>query len=294
MPLARTALCSYAVWLLATLPLGEAREIRRLPSRHSVVRTEFLRFFPLRDTVYTLSPWYLELNLQRQRLYLRKQTGEVYEFKVSSGAPWVREGMETPTGLFTLQSKAVRAISRQFDNTPMLYWMGFFGNVGFHALETDGYYRHLGQRASSHGCVRLSREDARLLYRLLPRGTPVLVYKEEPARVLAFLDFKDFDPGRDWLLGPGDPAQEQLLRTRLERLYRGQSSAQLSHRLVLDGHTVLRPGGYPVGEARLIPPSLPPLLLWDLSHFASAPPLSSRAEKPSSRAALTDTTSLLP
>jgi hypothetical protein len=213
----------------------------------------------VRDTIYTLSRWYLELNLRRQRLYLRGSAGELYEFKVSSGAPWIPKGIETPTGLFTLQTKATRAISRQFDNTPMLYWMGFSGNVGFHALEGWSYYRHLGHRASSHGCVRLSREDAQFLYRLLPRGTPILVYNDEPARVLAFLPFSGFNPERDHLLGSGDPAQERLLRERLEALYRGQAWRN-AVRLVLDGSTVLRTG-YPVGSARHISPQEPPLVL---------------------------------
>ncbi|MCS6965203.1 MAG: L,D-transpeptidase [Candidatus Kapabacteria bacterium] len=262
-------------WLLASLPFEDIGGTTRQSWSPSagVVPTSFLRFFPMRDTIYTLTPWYLELDLQRQRLYLVGRNGERREYKVSSGAPWVAGGIETPTGLFTLQTKATLAISRQFDNTRMLYWMGFSGNVGFHALEGWGYYRHLGHRASSHGCVRLSREDAHFLYRLLPRGTPVLVYKEEPARILAFLHPEEFLPGRDWLLSSGGYAQEQLLRKRLEVLYLGKTQELLPRRLVLDGNTILQPGGYPVGAVREIPLQQPPLLLPASTHFLSVLPL---------------------
>ncbi len=260
-----------ATLMLSTLPSSEVRERHRTRSTPGLIPVEFLRFFPVRDTIYTLSQRYLELDLQRQRLYLYERNGGRYQFKVSSGAPWVPKGMETPTGLFTLQTKATMAISRQFDNIPMLYWMGFSGNIGFHALEGWSYYRHLGHRASSHGCVRLSREDARFLYRLLPRGTPVLVHKEAPARVLAFLDPEEFIPGHDWLLNSGDDAQRQLLRARLEVLYSGQFYRKHRRRLVLSGSTILRPGGYEVGSARLIPPQEPPLMTTSLQFFCPPP-----------------------
>ncbi len=249
------------VWLLASLPIGEAQQGRRSLGLAPSVPLPFLRFFPVRDTIYTLGSWYVSVDLARQRLILHGRKGQRQEFPISSGTPSLRKGIETPTGLFTLQTKATLAISRQFENTPMLYWMGFSGNIGFHALEGQGYYRHLGYRPSSHGCIRLSREDAQYLYRLLPRGTPVLVFKEEPARVVAFLQPEDFLPGYDWLLSSGGREQERLLRARLAALYAGQAHAFAARRLVLDGSTILRPGGYDVGTARRIPPQQPPLLL---------------------------------
>ncbi len=236
----------------------EAQQIQPQASS-PIVLTQFLRFFPVRDTIYVLSPYYLELDLGQQRLAVYERGQKRYDFPVSSGAPWLQKAIETPTGLFTIQTKATRAISRQFENTPMLHWLGFAGNVGFHALEGWSYYRHLGQRPSSHGCVRLSREDAQLLYRLLPRGTPVLVYKEAPARVLAYLPPEQFDPSRDWVLEPAHAAP--LLRARLEALYRGQAHWGRRRRLVLSPSTILHSSGYEIGSAHLIPPQEPPLLL---------------------------------
>lgn len=258
--MARFLTTSCVMLLIATLPTAEAPQVQR-PRSSALVPTQFLRFFPVRDTIYVLSSWYVELDLQRQRLSVYERGQKRYEFPVSSGASWLPKGIETPTGLFTVQTKATRAISRQFENTPMLHWLGFAGNIGFHALEGQSYYRHLGHRPSSHGCVRLSREDAQLLYRLLPRGTPVLVYREAPARVLAFLPPEEFNPSHDWLLDSGSPSQEQLLRARLAALYRGQVHQSRRRRLVLSGSTILRPGGYDIGAARLIPPQEPPPVL---------------------------------
>jgi hypothetical protein len=251
-----------ALFIAAMVPLpGVVEPVRRAMDPTAwVIPPEFVGFLPVRDTVYTLAESFLELDLSRQRLILHRRTGEQRSFKVSSGAPWVRDGMETPTGLYTIQTKATQAISRQFDSTVMLWWMGFSGNIGFHALEGWGYYRHLGERASSHGCVRLSREDAQELYRLLPRGTPVLVYKEPPARVLAFLEPELLRPGEFWILSPGGAEQAWQLNWRLELLYAGRAYQARRLRPVLDGRTILRPGGYPVGEASRIPPQHPPLL----------------------------------
>ncbi|MCS7176343.1 MAG: L,D-transpeptidase [Candidatus Kapabacteria bacterium] len=259
-------------WLLLSTPFegGPAPAYRAQSSATGIIPTSFLRFFPRRDTIYTLSPWYLELNLQRQRLYLVSRNGERQEFRVSSGTPWIAGGIETPTGLFTLQTKATLAISRQFDNTRMLYWMGFSGNVGFHALEGWSYYRHLGVRPSSHGCVRLSREDARYLYHTLRRGTPVLVYSREPARVLSFLLPEEFDPHRDWLLGSDFATERRILQARLQDLYSGRIRYPL-RRAALDGSTVLPSPGYPIGSADSIPSQEPPLLLSAAAEFLPVP-----------------------
>ena len=59
----------------------------------------------------------------------------------------------------------------------------YFGTLGSNRLYLgDGYGLHgtdvpssIG-RAASHGCVRLRNEDAELLYRVVPLGTPVYIY----------------------------------------------------------------------------------------------------------------------
>ena len=94
--------------------------------------------------------------------------------------------METNTGLFAIQWKARKQYSVQFDSTVMLNWMGFNNGIGFHALLGKSYYKYLGNKNVSHGCIRVSREDAEIIYTKVEKGTPVLVHKGNNAIQIAF------------------------------------------------------------------------------------------------------------
>ncbi|MDP4114868.1 MAG: L,D-transpeptidase [Bacteroidota bacterium] len=140
----------------------------------------------IQDTIYTQRKTYLEIDLSKQIAYLHFTDKEDYTFKVSTGNPAIEKGVKTPIGLFVIQSKATFCRSKQFDNVPLLNWMGFNNGIGFHALETSSYYRSLGRRPSSHGCVRVSREDSKEVFKYVVKGTPVLIHDGIPGLVVKF------------------------------------------------------------------------------------------------------------
>jgi len=83
-----------------------------------------------------------------------------YIWPVSTG----RDGYNTPSGAFHPTSMEREHYSRQFDYAPMPHSI-FFTNEG-HAIH--GTYEESGLgRAKSHGCVRISRAHAAMLYRLV-------------------------------------------------------------------------------------------------------------------------------
>lgn len=225
---------------------------RAIPDAYSVPLSH-LHYLNVFDTVYVLGNAYLMISLEDQLVSLYLRDGDTIVYKVSTGSRWVPDGMETPTGLYSVQNKTPRAISRQYDNTPMLHWIGFNYNIGFHGLETNGYYNHLGKRPSSHGCVRMGRKDIKAMYKHIRRGTPVMVYKQRPARTLAFADPERFDTTRNVRLGSRTRELEQFLESRLNRLYNGKVFVSPMPAAYLDGHTQLRPGGYKLGDAALVP-----------------------------------------
>ncbi len=83
-----------------------------------------------------------------------------HEFTVSTG----RAGYVTPSGTFRPSSMHKMAISVKYGNTPMPHTI-FFTRVG-HAIHATTAIRQLG-RPASHGCIRLSPENAKLLYQLV-------------------------------------------------------------------------------------------------------------------------------
>ncbi|MCX8054799.1 MAG: L,D-transpeptidase [Ignavibacteria bacterium] len=199
-----------------------------------------LLFSPVKDTIYVLGDEYIEICLKTQTAKLVQRNGNSFEYKISSGNPFISQGIETTTGIFTVQSKSPKAISKQFNNAELFWWVGFNGNIGFHGLAGNGYYHHLGVRSSSHGCVRISREDGKDLYEKVRVGTPVMVYKSEPARIFAFADFDDYAKSPSAILLNDDASIRRFLSNRLDYLYQGKAHTKNKTRVFIDGATKLR------------------------------------------------------
>lgn len=85
---------------------------------------------------------------------------ERYRWPVSSGIP----SYETPNGSFRAFRMEEDHYSKEFDDAPMPHSI-FFTKIG-HAIHGTDSVNRLGSPAS-HGCVRLSRENASRLYALV-------------------------------------------------------------------------------------------------------------------------------
>ena len=83
-----------------------------------------------------------------------------YRWPVSSGLP----SYETPSGSFRAFRMEEDHYSKEFDEAPMPHSI-FFTKIG-HAIHGTDSVNRLGSPAS-HGCVRLSRENAATLYALV-------------------------------------------------------------------------------------------------------------------------------
>jgi lipoprotein-anchoring transpeptidase ErfK/SrfK len=110
-------------------------------------------------------PVSLVIDLEAQRALVYRNGVPIAASTVSTG----REGRETPTGEFTILQKEVVHRSRTYDDAPMPYmqrltWKG----VAMHAGRLPGY-------RASHGCIRLPRGFAKLLYGITEIGTPVTI-----------------------------------------------------------------------------------------------------------------------
>lgn len=178
-------------------------------------------YLPFKDTFYYLGKQYIEINLSKQIAVLVTRDGKNDTVKISSGNKYLHKAIETPTGFFAVQNKAPIQISRQFENTEMLNWIGFNGNIGFHGLKKTGYYAHLGRKPSSHGCVRMSNEDGERWYKIVKIGTPVLVFKDNPVRVIKFANYSEVNYYRDLIIKKGNSSTVKILNKRIRDISSG-------------------------------------------------------------------------
>lgn len=110
-------------------------------------------------------PMLLIVNVRSQRAVLFRNGVPIAASTVSTGRP----GHGTPTGVFTILQKHVEHYSSKYDSAPMPYmqrltWYG----VALHAGNLPGY-------PASHGCIRLPRDFAKLLYGTTSLGMTVAI-----------------------------------------------------------------------------------------------------------------------
>lgn len=214
-------------------------------------------FKQLRDTVFTNKDHFIEVNLVTQQATLYSRDGSEFQFPISSGTKKVEKGMDTNVGLFAIQWKAKKLYSAQFDSTIMLDWMGFNNGIGFHALEGKGYYKYLGKKNVSHGCIRVSREDAEIVYEKVKKGTPVLIHKGNNAITIAFTSegesYNQYSYSETY----------KLLRQREKLIYTGDYLISSREKILIDEKNIYS-SGLPIGDSRLIPAqqNLKPIYFW--------------------------------
>jgi len=227
------------------------------PKRYISLSVEKFDMLPIqntriKDTVFVQGSSFIEISLkeQRCRLYLR-DSSKYIEYKISTGNPNIFEGLETPTGLYTVQTKNPLGKSKQFNDAELHNWIGFNVNFGIHGLTGNSYYNYLGIRPSSHGCIRIGREDGKALYDKVKFGTPVLVYSEESAIILKFID--TIETLSKYYLLPSDARSfSDVMKQRQQNIY--DSIAYLNEKkLLIYDETIIRWGGYRIGFAKNIP-----------------------------------------
>ena len=135
--------------------------------------------------------------------------------------------------------------------------MGFNNGIGFHALLGKSYYKYLGKKNVSHGCIRLSREDAQFIYDKVKKGTPVLVHKGNNVVKIAFTSegesYNQYSHSETY----------KLLKNRYQLIYDGDYLISSNEKILVDENNVYS-SGLPIGNSELIPTkqNLRPSYLW--------------------------------
>ena len=126
-----------------------------------------------------------------------------YVWPISTG----RRGYDTPNGTFKVNRMDADHLSQEWDNAPMPHTM-FFDMRG-HAIHGFFDVKHLGLPVS-HGCVRLSPENAATLFNLVStegmKETTVIVSGQTPSGGNAYAarrGYVDTGAGQPMQIDPG-------------------------------------------------------------------------------------------
>ncbi len=105
----------------------------------------------------------INIDKANQRMTVFLDGVETYDWPVSTG----KAGYSTPSGTYTATSMNEVWYSKQWDNAPMPHSI-FFMKDG-HAIHGSYEVKNLGKPVS-HGCVRVSPENATTLYALVEKN----------------------------------------------------------------------------------------------------------------------------
>lgn len=103
----------------------------------------------------------------------------IFKTSVSTGA----KESPTPTGTFVIEPERGDFFFNQASEEGAYYWVSFkdHGIYLFHSLPTDQYGNEIPEEAerlgqpASHGCVCMSRADAKWFYENIPEGISVTI-----------------------------------------------------------------------------------------------------------------------
>lgn len=116
----------------------------------------------LEETTAITSTVLISIDKASQTMTVSLDGVQQYEWPVSTGL----RGYTTPSGTYTARSMNKIWYSRQWDNAPMPHAV-FFTKDG-HAIHGTLEVKRLGKPAS-HGCVRISPQNAATLYALVAK-----------------------------------------------------------------------------------------------------------------------------
>ncbi len=127
---------------------------------------------PLADALWV----YVKLDRIPHEVFVYHGDQQVRRMTASGGRP----GDETPEGTFRIQNRGYHFFSQKYGEGAY-YWVRIFGNYLFHSIPVDIEGKVIQEEAeklgcpASHGCVRLSFEDAEWFYENVPDGALVVI-----------------------------------------------------------------------------------------------------------------------
>ncbi|WML36453.1 L,D-transpeptidase [Clostridium sp. OS1-26] len=134
----------------------------------------------LKGAIYKKTEYTLDVNLTNQNINVIKKDKVLKRIQCSTGILGDQE-TETPLGIFNIQCKGEYFYSNKYKEGAR-YYIKFFSNYLIHSIPVDkkgniieDEKKKIGFPAS-HGCIRISIQDAEWIYNNIPEGSSVVIH----------------------------------------------------------------------------------------------------------------------
>jgi lipoprotein-anchoring transpeptidase ErfK/SrfK len=128
--------------------------------------------------IESTTSYLINVSLEKQTTYIYKGKADKWQliktFSCSTGV----SGEDTPSGSFSTKERGEWFFSDKYEQGGK-YWTQITGDILFHSVpfakDKTTVLDYTMNKPSSHGCIRLSLDDAKWIYTNIPRGSKVLI-----------------------------------------------------------------------------------------------------------------------
>lgn len=122
--------------------------------------------------------YFINVNIKNQKTYIYKGKADNWKLVETYSCSTGITGEDTPSGSFSIKEKGDWFFSEKYDEGGK-YWTQITGDILFHSVPFDKdkttVLDYTMNKPSSHGCIRLSLDDAKWIYNNIPKGSKVII-----------------------------------------------------------------------------------------------------------------------
>jgi len=128
--------------------------------------------------IESTTSYFINVNLENQKTYIYKGTPDKWQLVRLCPCSTGISGEDTPSGSFSIKEKGDWFFSDKYEQGGK-YWTQITGDILFHSVPFDkdktNVLDYTMNKPSSHGCIRLSIDDAKWIYTNIPKGSKVII-----------------------------------------------------------------------------------------------------------------------
>jgi lipoprotein-anchoring transpeptidase ErfK/SrfK len=128
--------------------------------------------------IESTTSYFINVNLLTQKTYIYKGNSDNWNLIRTCPCSTGIVGEDTPTGSFSIKEKGDWFFSDKYQQGGK-YWTQITGDILFHSVpfakDKTTVLDYTMSKPSSHGCIRLSIDDAKWLYTNVPKGSKIII-----------------------------------------------------------------------------------------------------------------------
>ena len=128
--------------------------------------------------IESTTSYFINVDLENQKTYIYKGKPDKWQLVRTCPCSTGISGEDTPSGSFSTKEKGDWFFSDKYEQGGK-YWTQITGDILFHSVpfnkDKTTVLDYTMNKPSSHGCIRLSIDDAKWIYTNIPKGSKVII-----------------------------------------------------------------------------------------------------------------------